>query len=64
MTLSGIYAYISRNYQYYKANEKGWQVSTAVTNLLALRMKIVICHIHIFFVFLYLGLESSIGFLL
>lgn len=26
MTLSGIYAYISRNYSYYRANDKGWQV--------------------------------------
>jgi len=35
MTLSGIYAYISRNYSYYRANEKGWQVSvtSATTQL-------------------------------
>lgn len=33
MTLSGIYAYISRNYPYYRAHDKGWQVGavTAVT---------------------------------
>jgi|SRR6218665_3486077 len=27
LTLSGIYAYISRNYPYYRASDKGWQVS-------------------------------------
>ena len=27
LTLSGIYAYITHNYPYYKASDKGWQVS-------------------------------------
>lgn len=26
LTLSGIYAYITHNYPYYKASDKGWQV--------------------------------------
>jgi hypothetical protein len=26
LTLSGIYAYITQNYPYYKASDKGWQV--------------------------------------
>ena len=29
LTLSGIYAYITHNYPYYKASDKGWQVSSA-----------------------------------
>jgi len=27
LTLSGIYAYITHNYPYYRASDKGWQVS-------------------------------------
>jgi len=27
LTLSGIYAYITHNYPYYKASDKGWQVA-------------------------------------
>lgn len=27
LTLSGIYAYISKHYPYYKLTDKGWQVS-------------------------------------
>lgn len=30
LTLSGIYAYITHNYPYYKASDKGWQVSYGI----------------------------------
>lgn len=44
LTLSGIYAYISRNYPYYRPNDKGWQVlvtllDSCFINILGTRVK-------------------------
>lgn len=34
LTLSGIYAYITKNYPYYRTADKGWQVSAVRNSLL------------------------------
>lgn len=34
LTLSGIYAYITRHYPYYRTADKGWQVSLFLLHLL------------------------------
>jgi len=53
LTLSGIYAYITHNYPYYKATDKGWQVwHVCICLYMSLCFACVEMYTHYFFTFL------------
>lgn len=45
LTLSGIYAYITKHYPYYRSADKGWQVSHAISAHFSLYIDMVIVNL-------------------